>query len=194
MKSLKLFLVLIGGTIILFGWSGRGSWLFAIMEGSSLRHEFSIAEEGRKDGSILNRLFQGIGEYPVVGTITAGGVARTYKGKIVDIMGLNDLRVAHFPGERKGMKNHAAFEPDVFNQLGCDALRALPIDNVFLKDLTVRADFVHEWRCVKISLKNDPMCAIVLLVKNDLLNRIHQAGKCQVQDVYVWNGMCWMHV
>ena len=58
-----------------------------------------------------------------------------------------------------------------------------------LKNFTVRTDFVHEWRCAKLSLKNDPMYTIVLLIKKALITKL-----CQVEDIYVWNGMCWMHI
>jgi hypothetical protein len=46
--------------------------------------------------------------------VVVGGIKYTYEGVIVDLMGLNNVRMAHSPGSRKGYKNHAAFNKDVF--------------------------------------------------------------------------------
>ena len=42
--------------------------------------------------------------------ITAGGIKYKYDGDVIDLMGLNNLHVAHNAGRRIGLKNHAAFE------------------------------------------------------------------------------------
>ncbi len=38
----------------------------------------------------------------------------------VDLMGLNNPRMAHAPGDRRGFKNHAAFNRDVFFAIAPD--------------------------------------------------------------------------
>jgi arabinofuranosyltransferase len=75
-------------------------------------NEFQIAEDGRRLGVALNRLFPSAP--PRVGVKAAGGVQYTYHGPIFDLFGLNDVRMGHSPGERRGRKNHAAFDKTIF--------------------------------------------------------------------------------
>ena len=75
--------------------------------------EFTIAKVGRDTGTVMNTFFP---DQPTVGVIAAGGVALEYAGPIFDVMGLNDLEVAHTFGDRRGIKNHAAFNRDIFLQ------------------------------------------------------------------------------
>jgi hypothetical protein len=79
---------------------------------NSLAHEIAIAQEGQDLGQTMNTLFDD--EYPAVGVIRAGAVAGAYQGEVVDLIGLNNTAMAHAPGDRKGLKNHAAFNADVF--------------------------------------------------------------------------------
>ncbi|HYF65939.1 MAG TPA: hypothetical protein VD886_24125 [Herpetosiphonaceae bacterium] len=75
--------------------------------------EFHWAEQGRRTGNMLNTLFP---DRPLIGVVTAGGIGFTYEGPIFDTMGLNSVLVAHAPGDRYGIKNHAAFNPTIFMQ------------------------------------------------------------------------------
>ena len=75
-------------------------------------NEFQIAEDGRRLGVALNHLFPSAP--PRVGVKAAGGVQYTYHGPIFDLFGLNDVRMGHSPGERRGRKNHAAFDKNIF--------------------------------------------------------------------------------
>jgi len=78
---------------------------------SKLWVDFELAAEGRELGRRLNAMF---GEaLPSVGVIAAGGVAYTYRGEVVDLMGLNNVAMGHSTGNRYGLKNHAAFSLDV---------------------------------------------------------------------------------
>jgi arabinofuranosyltransferase len=75
--------------------------------------EFTFAEEGEIIGTTLNALFKD--DPPSIGVIIAGGIALTYEGDVVDVMGLNNVVMAHAPGNRYGViKNHTAFNTDVF--------------------------------------------------------------------------------
>lgn len=80
----------------------------------NFHHEFEIAKKGRTLGTTLNGFTPRKNSYPTVGVITAGGIATTYDGPIIDVMGLNNVAVAHYHGPRYGVKNHAAFSEDVF--------------------------------------------------------------------------------
>lgn len=84
---------------------------------STLRREFDIAQRGRDVGVTIEQLFAGLPELPSVGVIAAGGIKYEYSGDIVDLMGLNNLRMAHNAGRRIGLKNHAAFEKKSFYEL-----------------------------------------------------------------------------
>ena len=74
--------------------------------------EFIVAEEGSNLGKQLNRMFEH--DPPIVGVPAAGGVALEYDGPVVDIYGLNNVAMAHSAGSRYGLKNHSAFNSDVF--------------------------------------------------------------------------------
>ncbi len=86
-----------------------------------IKKEFAIAYEGRKGGLRLNRVFEGR-EKPTLGVLTAGGFRFTYEGNVIDLLGLNSVAMAHSEGDRKGIKNHAAFDQGVFFELLPDAL------------------------------------------------------------------------
>jgi hypothetical protein len=49
-----------------------------------------------------------------VAVSASGGVATTYKGRVLDLMGLNWPAMAHAETRRKGYKNHSAFDAEVF--------------------------------------------------------------------------------
>lgn len=74
--------------------------------------QFVIAEDGRRVGVALNRLFPSAP--PTVGVTGAGGVKYTYRGPVFDLLGLNSVAMGHSPGKRLGLKNHAAFNKKVF--------------------------------------------------------------------------------
>jgi arabinofuranosyltransferase len=100
--------------------------------------EFSLAEEGRNIAKTLNNYLP---VKPSVGMIAVGGFAFEYNGKTVDLMGLNNTLMAHSSGDRKGFKNHAAFNKDVFYKLKADLL--LPKQVKFYKEAS---DFYKEVR------------------------------------------------
>ena len=119
------------------------SWNSLFRFGSPIQHEFEIANKGILKGQKLNKIFAPVGNYPTVGVITVGGFGRKYDGKTIDLMGLNNTIVAHTKGERKGWKNHAAFETAAFYQILPDVLLAHPpnspsetnVYSIWLKDI-----------------------------------------------------------
>ncbi len=92
----------------------------------SLQEEFDIAAQGRQMGEILNQLFPGKAK-PTVGVIAAGGIAATYDGYVIDVLGLNNTLIAHSTSERFGKKNHAAFSAAAFYKLAPDLFSVYPI-------------------------------------------------------------------
>jgi hypothetical protein len=59
---------------------------------------------------------------PSQGVLTAGGTAYAYNGATIDLLGLNNVRMAHATAVKKEglMKNHASFVPEVFYELAPD--------------------------------------------------------------------------
>lgn len=134
------------------------NWVVAMAKGSPIANEFRISENGRNTGEQLNSVFGNDADVaPRIGVITAGGIARTYSGPIVDLMGLNNRDIALYPGDRVGMRNHAAFERDVFFELDVDLLVMSPFDNFangVLKGLFFDGMFVSTWRYGTLSDQN----------------------------------------
>jgi arabinofuranosyltransferase len=77
----------------------------------SLKEDFSLAADGRRIGNLLSELGDPRAD---VGVLPAGGIAVTYQGRIVDLLGLNWSEMAHASGRRVGMAGHSAFNLDVF--------------------------------------------------------------------------------
>jgi hypothetical protein len=89
---------------------------------SPLKHEWNIAIEGRSLGEKLSQFFIDESTLPSQGVLVAGGTAYTYKGKTIDLMGLNNTVMAHADKikDKKLLKNHASFNKNVFYQLKPD--------------------------------------------------------------------------
>lgn len=76
------------------------------------RLEISIAKDMRDIGSSFNRAFPSF--RPSVAVIVAGGFALAYPGPVIDLMGLNNVAMAHSRAPRTGLRGHTAFDPDMF--------------------------------------------------------------------------------
>ena len=88
--------------------------------------EFYIAADQRENGAHLHQLFQD--DLPTAGFGSAGGIAYGYQGTVYDMMGLNNVRMAHADSIKTGPKGHQSFNKDVFYELAPDLLmpRAVP--------------------------------------------------------------------
>lgn len=80
-----------------------------------LPHEFDLAKNGRETGEAMNTIFAA--NPPSVGVLLAGGFGMTYYGPMIDLLGLNTVAMGHSNNDRTGLKNHAAFDHDVFWKL-----------------------------------------------------------------------------
>jgi hypothetical protein len=76
-----------------------------------LKEDFSLAVDGRRIGDLLNELGDSRAD---LGVIPAGGIAVTYHGRVLDLLGLNWVEMAHASGRRVGMVGHSSFNLDVF--------------------------------------------------------------------------------
>jgi len=106
-----------------------------------IRIEFEIAEDGAQLGTTLNALFKE--DPPSIGVIIAGAIAFTYQGDVIDAMGLNNVTMAHTPGPRHGIKNHAAFNRDVLLAQRPDLF--FPIIGPGRKELLEQRRLEHDW-------------------------------------------------
>ena len=95
---------------------------------TQLNFEFLLAQEGRNLAEKLNETFPS--HKPSIGMIAVGGFGLKYGGTTVDLMGLNNILMGHSPGDRKGIKNHAAFNKEVFYKLKPDMILAASCDDL----------------------------------------------------------------
>jgi len=95
---------------------------------TQLNFEFLLAQEGRNLAEKLNETFPS--HKPSIGMIAVGGFGLMYGGTTVDLMGLNNILMGHSPGDRKGIKNHAAFNKEVFYKLKPDMILAASCDDL----------------------------------------------------------------
>jgi hypothetical protein len=136
-----------------------------------LGYEFDIARIGRMRGNEANLLFGDIGTRPSIGTITVGGLKYTYDGDVVDLMGLNDTRMAHNGGDRIGLRSHAAFDKATFFELS----PTMVVPLVQFSDGLAAMD-----------AKNSPAGAAVAIVLKGLLEDPKFRKKYQVAEVRKW--------
>jgi hypothetical protein len=87
---------------------------------SPIDWEFRLSELGRSDATRMNRMFSRLDSMPSVGVSTAGGFGYAYNGVVLDLMGLNNVKMAHATEIKVGMKNHAAFDKKTFYELQPD--------------------------------------------------------------------------
>jgi len=133
------------------------SWRDLSQKGPS--SEFYLAELGRQVGADLNLVFQN-GSMPSVGAITVGGIAVAYRGNVIDLMGLNNLAMAHDSQDRVGDKNHAIFDRRVFYRQLPDLV--LPVDPYCQRDQLDKKfrDLPMEYRVLKNLPSDDEFRAL----------------------------------
>jgi len=111
--SVLLFLIVISNTYFMVNTFADGQY--------PIRHEWDIALQGREKAILLNTMFEG-NILPKQGVVAAGGLAYSYKGISIDLLGLNNTRMAHAKKHKNTQlpKNHASFDKATFYQLRPD--------------------------------------------------------------------------
>lgn len=100
--------------------------------------DFTLAAEGRR----LGELFNGLLDRPSIGVLPAGGIAVTYQGRVVDLLGLNWTEMAHASGRRTGIPGHSAFDLRVFwSQPPAIMLPTILADASFLQEKRTPGDY-----------------------------------------------------
>ncbi len=183
--SLAIFMAL--------AWRPAQSWKSAFGDNTALGNEFSIARTGMEDGRALSSLFDGFSKKPAIGVVGAGGLARTYSGNVTDMLGLNDLTIAHAPGERKGMKNHAAFEVGLFDRLDVDIMPFAPDEfrQKILKGLFTNETFAASWRYGTLRRRGSSCGARPMFFSGRALGELLKTSRFEFEDELVWDGKEW---
>lgn len=151
----QIHLKIVLGIILLFLWGTQQNSWNQVGQFGYIKREFYVAEQWGMMGKFLTEFWNNLDEYPSVGTILAGGIKRSYEGEVVDLMGLNNTRMAHSPGKRAGIKNHAAFEKKTFYEMQPDIILPCLLPNVTcIQDGRNLSKEVLANRWVKVSLKN----------------------------------------
>lgn len=135
--------------------------------------EFNIAQHDRAFGNQLNSFFH-FKNKPSIAVIAAGGIAYTYDGYVNDVLGLNNIEVAHTLGDRPKniLKGHRAFNkfiflkqhPDLFlSEMVSDTSKYIPfakrthIEDAFIgkviKHIYKDDDFNNQYSAVYITHK-----------------------------------------
>jgi arabinofuranosyltransferase len=184
-----VFVLVIAYFLLLHAFKYPYTWPYIQQNASPIYLEFSIAEKEIDNGKTFARLFANNQYYPTIGVLMAGGIARTYPGPIVDLMGLNNNIIAHFKGDRIGAKNHAAFEKDAFFKLKTDLILLSPsgLSMWIMKGLFEDPRFVEKWSYGVLSLKEDPACSIEAFFRNSFLNDIRMKSYFQYHDKMIWS-------
>ncbi len=78
--------------------------------------EWELAVSGRKNSEQLNIFFDRLKKFPTQGVFYAGGSSYLYKGFSYDLLGHNDVAMAHANKikSRNIPKNHASFNKEIF--------------------------------------------------------------------------------
>ncbi|MBK9097308.1 MAG: hypothetical protein IPM14_04135 [bacterium] len=85
-----------------------------LLRGQNLKNSeyIRISEEGQRLAILFNDFFAD-SELPYI-SVTAAGMAYKYKGKTLDLLGLNSTKMAHSEHQIRGFKNHEGFNKNVF--------------------------------------------------------------------------------
>ncbi|HMI59927.1 MAG TPA: hypothetical protein VK518_03435, partial [Puia sp.] len=140
---------------------------------SQVDMEFSLAAKGKATALALNQCSTQTGK-PSAAVIAVGGFALFYEGKTVDLMGLNDVRMGHSKGDRKGIRDHAAFNKEVFyeeqpdlllpmivtdheaaNRLNTGFLDPTSFENRAMKNIFAEPRFQNEYVGAMVNNKKD---------------------------------------
>lgn len=105
--------------------------------------EWKIVKTNKQQAILLNDFFKDASSYPKLGVLAAGAMSYYYNGQSVDLLGLNNVEMAHAPKNLHGPKNHSSFNKKVFYKQAPDLL----ISNIDIAPNTTNNDYIKigEW-------------------------------------------------
>jgi len=183
----------------LYGYSFDVSWSSMKLQ-SPLIEEFRRPKNGINNGKKLQLLFNN--SFPSVGVISAGGIARTYPGEIVDLMGLNNITMAHATSNRVGIKNHAAFNKECFYLAQPDILLVTPPEppltsnftTIVLQDLINEPRFVAQWHYGILTTQKDSEYNFTGFFKVTFLDTLLLNTQYQFVETKIWSNNGWANL
>ncbi len=200
--GLVTVILLLGGVYWAYSGALKPSWLdVQLSERKPLQDQIIAAEDGINKGSRLRTLFAELSEYPAVGVTAAGGFARTYPGRIVDLMGLNTVSIAHHRGSRRGFRGHTAFEKGAFFSLPrIDLLDAAPpipprtksFASVALKGLLDDPRFFSKWRYGRLYRSGDEEGGFQAFYSCRFVDSLEETGRYAFRETMRWSGKRWV--
>lgn len=124
-----------------------------------LQYQFNIVDENRLFAEKLNLFFDKNDAYPSQGVLAAGAIAYSYKGKCIDMLGLNNVAMAHANKVKAtdGLKSHASFNKDVFYEQKPDMMyysKGFITDTANFKDKFYNLSEFGKVNFMRTALKN----------------------------------------
>jgi arabinofuranosyltransferase len=104
----------VAASMVLIFFSFKMNFNNFIKNKNNIQVEFWIATAERQYAEELNSFLQYQEPLPSNGVFVAGSSAYTYKGKTIDLLGLNNVAMAHSSRTKTGLKNHGSFSKEVF--------------------------------------------------------------------------------
>ena len=156
---------------------------------SALLPEFRLAMRGRNKSEQLNEFFKILPKYPTQGVLDAGGYAFAYHGVTIDLLGLNNVQMAHadWIKDRTSTQGQASFNKQVFYQLKPDLIwfrgNFVPISDTLNfgpinldsfnlpKNINLDEKFKMEYSFCIIARKNSQK-VLRIFAANDFLNSL----------------------
>lgn len=183
------------------------SKLFFVNPSREMYHEFKLASWGREAGHMLNEIFDldklwTSAKMPNIATFAIGGVGFTYRGKIVDLLGLANVEMAHATTVRRGFKNHAAFDIDTFYKIlpemilyfgpDCEKRENLSGDifiNYVLKNLPKEKRFIDKYKIFMIPNKNNTNLPVGIcgFIRKDMIRKFNKERSGRYSERYIYS-------
>jgi arabinofuranosyltransferase len=158
---------------------------------SPIAFEWSLPIEGRENARKSNDFFKELKRYPTHGIHMAGGINYEYKGKSIDLLGLNNVEMAHADKvkERGLFKNHASFNKNIFykqlpdliwsdgkfikSDTVFEKINIYPRHKIMYKQIYSDKKFKNKYSFVVIS-KNNYNEKLAILASNTFLNNLNK--------------------
>jgi hypothetical protein len=128
-----------------------------LMNNSPMRTEFSMVKVLRESSEKMNNFFKNLEKLPSQGVGAAGATAYAYNGPSVDLLGLNNVEMAHASRAKNktAMRNHQSFSKEVLFKQKPDLLW---MSSGFTKKDTIKHQVIKNFsKEVYLQVYNEPM-------------------------------------
>ena len=125
---------------------------------AQLQFQYGIPYRDRHNSELLNKFFKPLKKLPSQGVLPAGATAFSYEGKTCDLLGLNNVAMAHASTNRPAHlpKGHQSFNKKVFFQQQPDLVW---FSSKFTKETMASTDTVYLLpfhKAVLLEIQKDP--------------------------------------